>query len=81
MTSLENELDLEAIAKVRLSARQESQIVELCSAITLTMSNPRSNVRAMNVLVRLGFAIEIRAHGERAWQITPRGRVRCTSIY
>ena len=82
MTDIESaEPDYEAIARIRLSARQETQIVELCSAKTLTVSNERTNTRAMNVLVKLGFARETPAFSERAWQITEAGRIRCTTVY
>lgn len=81
MTDTVPEPDYQGIARVRLSSARESQLVELCSANTLTLSNVRSNARALAALVKLGFAIEITAFGERAWQITEKGRIRCTSIY
>ena len=80
MTETVPEPDYEGIARVKLSSARESQLVELCSAKTLTGSNVRANTRALAALVKLGFAIEITAFGERAWQITDTGRIRCTTI-
>lgn len=76
MTDTVPEPDYEGIARVKLSAARESQLVELCSARTLTVSSHGVDTRALAALVKLGFASEIIAMGERAWQITGTGRIR-----
>jgi len=81
MTDTVPEPDYEGIARVRLSPARESQLVALCSAKTLTVSSYGVDTRALAALVKLGFASQCSASGERAWQITDTGRIRCTSIY
>jgi hypothetical protein len=77
----EIEPDYEGIARIKLNARQAAQLVELYSVRPLVRSDPRANVRALNALEKLGFVVEIKTPGERAWQITETGLIRCTSIY